>query len=172
MAGSLNRVTFIGNVGRDPEIRVTQDGRRIANFSLAMSESWRDRNSGERKERTEWANIVVFNEGLVEHVIEKYVHKGSKLYVEGQYKTRKWTDQSGQDRYSTEVVLSNFSGQIVLLGDSSSNRAPAATAADDYGYENTGRSSGGNYAARHGNPRAIGGGPGSLSDDLSDEIPF
>ncbi len=167
MAGSLNRVMLIGNVGRDPEMRSTQDGRRIANFSIATSESWRDKSSGERKERTEWHRIVVFNENLAE-IVEKYVRKGSKLYVEGALQTRKWTDQAGVERYSTEVVLSAYHGQIVLLGDSGSgNRPPAADSADEYGQESTRSSS--NYAARHGLGAAV---PQSGADDLSDDIPF
>ena len=116
MAGSLNKASILGNVGKDPEIRSTQDGRRIAQFSLATSESWKDKNSGERKEVTEWHRIVVFNEHLIP-VIEKYVHKGSKLYIEGAIKTRKWTDQAGVEKYSTEIVLSAFNGTLILAGD-------------------------------------------------------
>lgn len=114
MAGSLNQVTLIGNCGVDPEIRSTQDGRKIANLRLATSESWRDRNSGERKERTEWHTVTVFSEGLVK-VIESYVHKGSKILVQGQLQTRKWQDKDGNDRYSTEVVLQNFGGTLIML---------------------------------------------------------
>jgi single-strand DNA-binding protein len=114
MAGSVNKVILVGNLGKDPEIRSTQGGQRIANFSLATSENWRDRTSGERKERTEWHRVVVFNERLVD-VIEKYVKKGSKLYIEGALQTRKWTDNSGQERYSTEVVLQNFRGELTML---------------------------------------------------------
>jgi single-strand DNA-binding protein len=114
MAGSVNKVILVGNLGKDPEIRSTQGGQRIANFSLATSETWRDRTSGERKERTEWHRVVVFNERLVD-VIEKYVKKGSKLYIEGALQTRKWTDNSGQERYSTEVVLQNFRGELTML---------------------------------------------------------
>ncbi|MGB8289594.1 MAG: single-stranded DNA-binding protein, partial [Rhizobium ruizarguesonis] len=107
MAGSVNKVILIGNVGADPEIRRTQDGRPIANLRIATSETWRDRNSGERREKTEWHTVVVFNEGLCK-VVEQYVKKGAKLYIEGQLQTRKWQDQQGQDRYSTEVVLQGF----------------------------------------------------------------
>ncbi len=114
MAGSVNKVILVGNLGKDPEIRSTQGGQRIANFSLATSETWRDRTSGERKERTEWHRVVIFNERHVE-VIEKYVKKGSKLYIEGALQTRKWTDNSGQERYSTEVVLQNFRGELTML---------------------------------------------------------
>jgi single-strand DNA-binding protein len=165
MAGSLNKVMLIGNVGRDPEIRSTQGGQRIANLSIATSESWKDRNTGERKERTEWARVVVFNENLVE-IIEKYVHKGSKIMVEGQLQTRKWADQAGVERYSTEVVLTQYRGQVILLGDAGSgSRPPPAESADDYGHEST-KTAGGDYAARHDNP-----GTGRAAD-LNDEIPF
>src|SRR5213080_2983050 len=114
MAGSVNKVILVGNLGRDPELRSTQDGMRIANLAVATSESWRDRNSGERKERTEWHRVVIFNERLAE-VAEKYLRKGSKVYVEGQLQTRKWTDQSGQEKYTTEVVLSRFRGELTML---------------------------------------------------------
>lgn len=114
MAGSVNKVILIGNVGRDPEVRNTQDGTKIVNFTLATSESWNDRASGERRERTEWHRIVCFNERLGD-VIEKYVRKGSKVYVEGALQTRKWTDQSGQEKYTTEIVLAAYRGTVVLL---------------------------------------------------------
>lgn len=116
MAGSVNKVILIGNVGRDPEIRRTQDGRPIANLSIATSESWRDKSSGERKEKTEWHRIVVFSEPLCK-VIEQYVKKGAKLYVEGQLQTRKWTDKDGVEKYSTEIVLQGFNGVLTMLGD-------------------------------------------------------
>ncbi len=115
MAGSVNKVILVGNLGRDPEIRTTQDGRKIANFSLATSERWKDRNSGEQRERTEWHRVVIFNEGLV-GVAENYLRKGSTVYIEGQLETRKWTDQSGAERYSTEIVLRAFKGTLTLLG--------------------------------------------------------
>lgn len=111
---SLNRVMLIGNLGADPEIKRTQDGRPIANMRIATSESWRDKSTGERKEKTEWHRIVVFNEGLCK-VVEQYLKKGSKVYIEGQLQTRKWTDKEGVDRYSTEIVLQAFSGKIVML---------------------------------------------------------
>ena len=114
MAGSVNKVILVGNLGRDPEIRSTQDGTRVANLSVATSESWRDRNSGERKERTEWHRVVIFNDRLVE-IVEKYLKKGSKIYLEGALQTRKWTDNSGQERYSTEVVLQKFRGELTML---------------------------------------------------------
>src|SRR6476619_8411372 len=114
MAGSVNKVILVGNLGRDPEIRSTQDGQRVANLNLATSESWRDRVSGERRERTEWHRVVIFYERLVE-IAEKYLRKGSKVYVEGALQTRKWTDQSGQERYTTEVVISRFKGELTML---------------------------------------------------------
>ena len=114
MAGSVNKVILVGNLGRDPEIRSTQDGRRIGTLSLATSESWRDRNSGERRERTEWHRVVIFNENLVE-IAEKYLRKGAKIYIEGQIQTRKWADQSGQERYTTEVVLNRYRGELTML---------------------------------------------------------
>src|SRR5206468_12449403 len=114
MAGSVNKVILVGNLGRDPELRSTNDGTRIANLNLATSESWRDRVSGERKERTEWHRVVIFNERLVE-IAEKYLRKGSKIYVEGALQTRKWTDQQGQEKYTTEVVLQKFRGELTML---------------------------------------------------------
>jgi single-strand DNA-binding protein len=114
MAGSINKVILVGNLGKDPEIRRTQDGRPIANLRVATTESWRDKNSGERRERTEWHNVVIFSEGLC-RVVEQFLKKGSKVYLEGQLQTRKWQGQDGQDRYTTEVVLQNFNGQLVLL---------------------------------------------------------
>jgi single-strand DNA-binding protein len=114
MAGSVNKVTLVGNIGRDPEIRNTQDGRKVATLSLATSESWKDRQSGERKEKTEWHRVVIFNENLAE-IAEKYVRKGSKVYLEGQLQTRKWTDQSGAEKYSTEIVLQRYRGDLTLL---------------------------------------------------------
>ncbi len=116
MAGSVNKVILVGNLGRDPEIRSTQDGNKIANLSVATSDTWRDKNSGDRKERTEWHRVVIFDEKLSE-IAEKYLRKGSKVYIEGQLQTRKWQDQSGQEKYSTEIVLQKFRGQIVMLGD-------------------------------------------------------
>ncbi len=114
MAGSVNKVILVGNLGRDPEIRHATDGSKIATFSLATSESWKDRATGERKDRTEWHRVVVFNEKLSE-IVEKYIKKGTKLYIEGQLQTRKWTDNAGQERYSTEVVLSKYRGEISIL---------------------------------------------------------
>src|SRR5262250_2428241 len=114
MAGSVNKVILIGNLGKDPEIRRTQDGRPIANLRVATTETWRDKTSGERREKTEWHSVVIFNEGLC-RVAEQYLKKGAKVYIEGQLQTRKWQGQDGQDRYSTEVVLQNFNGQLTML---------------------------------------------------------
>ncbi len=117
MAGSVNKVILVGNLGRDPEIRTMQNGGRVCNLSLATSESWRDKQSGERREKTEWHRVVIFNENLLD-VAEKYLHKGSKIYVEGQLQTRKWQDQSGQDRYTTEVVMNRSSHGVSSAGQS------------------------------------------------------
>ena len=170
MAGSVNKVILVGNLGRDPEIRSTQDGTRIANLSLATSESWRDRNSGERKERTEWHRVVVFNDKLVE-VVEKYLKKGAKIYVEGALQTRKWTDQSGAEKYTTEVVLQRFRGELTMLdGRGEGGGGGGGYDQDDGGF---GGSSGGGYGSGGG-----GGGGGGRSErrppgpDLDDEIPF
>lgn len=114
MAGSINKVILVGNLGRDPEIRTTQDGREIANFTVATSDSWRDKATGERRERTEWHRIVVFNEALV-NIVKNYLKKGSKVYIEGSLQTRKWTDNSGQEKYTTEVVLQGFNSAITML---------------------------------------------------------
>ncbi|NNG73140.1 single-stranded DNA-binding protein [Rhizobium laguerreae] len=168
MAGSVNKVILIGNVGADPEIRRTQDGRPIANIRLATSETWRDRNSGERREKTEWHTVVVFNEGLCK-VVEQYVKKGAKLYIEGQLQTRKWQDQQGQDRYSTEVVLQGFGSTLTMLdgrgegGGASGGRGSAAGGndyGDDYG------------APAPSSSPSRGGGGGNFSRDLDDDIPF
>ena len=119
MAGSLNKVTLIGNVGGDPEIRSTSEGKEIGTFSLATSDSWKDKMTGEKREKTEWHRIVVFSEGLV-NIIKNYVHKGSKVYIEGVLQTRKWTDNNNVEKYSTEVVLQGFSSQLILLDPKSS----------------------------------------------------
>ena len=124
MAGSLNKVTLIGNLGRDPEMRSTQDGSRIATFTVATSDTWRDRVSGERKERTEWHRIVIFNERLAE-IAEKYLRKGSKIYLEGALQTRKWTDQGGQERTTTEIVLPKFRGELTMLDGAGGGRGAA-----------------------------------------------
>src|SRR5438093_5501194 len=123
MAGSVNKVILVGNLGKDPEIRRTQDGRPVANLSVATSDTWRDKTTGERRERTEWHRVVIFNEGLC-RIAEQYLKKGSKVYLEGQLQTRKWQDQSGQDKYTTEVVLQNFNSQLTML-DSRGSAGPA-----------------------------------------------
>jgi len=160
MAGSVNKVILVGNLGRDPEVRSTQDGLKIVNLSLATSETWRDRNSGERRERTEWHRVVIFNERLAE-VAEKYLRKGSKIYVEGALQTRKWTDQSGQERYSTEVVMQRYRGELTMLDTRGGGEG------GDYGGQGGGgQSSGGSTGGG-----SFGGGGGS-GGDLDDEIPF
>lgn len=160
MAGSVNKVILIGNVGADPEIRRTQDGRPIANLRIATSETWRDKNTGERKEKTEWHRVVVFNEGLCK-VIEQYVKKGAKLYIEGALQTRKWTDQAGVEKYSTEIVLQGFNSVLTML-DSKGGGA-GASSGGDYGDD---------YGSSSGGGRAAGGGKASFAQDLDDEIPF
>ncbi|GMV62177.1 MAG: hypothetical protein AMXMBFR74_13460 [Parvibaculum sp.] len=161
MAGSVNKVILVGNLGADPEIRRTQDGRPIANLRIATSDTWRDKNTGERKEKTEWHRVVVFNEGLCK-VIEQYLKKGAKVYIEGALQTRKWTDQSGQERYSTEVVLQGFNSTLTMLDGRSGGGASGGGSGGDYGGSDDfgGGSSGG------------GGGRGNFSQDLDDEIPF
>ena len=135
MAGSVNKVILVGNVGKDPEVRSTQNGGKIANLTLATSETWNDRASGERKEKTEWHKVSIFNDRIVD-VVEKFVKKGSKIYVEGSLQTRKWTDQQGQERYTTEIVIGRFNGQLTMLDgrrdEASAPRAqqPASAAAD------------------------------------------
>ncbi len=171
MAGSVNKVILIGNLGADPEIRRTQDGRPIANLRIATSESWRDRNSGERKEKTEWHTVVIFNEPLCK-IAEQYLKKGSTVYIEGQLQTRKWQDQNGQDRYSTEVVLQGFNSTLTMLGGRGDAGAGAGRGGSDFG----GGSSGG-YSEDYDRPasappgRSSGGG-GNFSRDMDDDIPF
>ncbi len=160
MAGSVNKVILVGNLGRDPEIRSTQDGTRVANLNLATSESWRDRNSGERKERTEWHRIAIFNERLVE-IAEKYLKKGSKIYVEGALQTRKWTDQQGQERYTTEIVLQRFRGELTML-DGARDRAGGGAGEPSY-------DEGDGETPRAAAPPARG---RAANADLDDEIPF
>ena len=162
MAGSVNKVILIGNLGRDPEIRSTQDGLRIANLNLATSESWRDRVSGERKERTEWHRVVLFNERLTE-IAEKYLRKGSKVYLEGSLQTRKWTDNAGQERYTTEIVLQRFRGELTMLDGGAGG--PPMEGGYDEGY------SGGGFADE---PRASATPARARTpvNDLDDDIPF
>jgi len=171
MAGSVNKVILVGNLGRDPEIRRTQDGRPIANLRIATSESWKDRNSGERREKTEWHSVVIFNENLCK-VAEQYLRKGSKVYVEGQLQTRKWQDQQGQDRYSTEVVLQGFNGQLTML-DGRSGAGGGLGEGGQSDYESDSGGFGGGETKRA--PRGGGGGSkggGGLDKPFDDEIPF
>ncbi len=171
MAGSVNKVILVGNVGKDPEIRRTQDGRPIANINLATSESWRDKNSGEKKERTEWHRVVIFNENLCK-VVEQYVKKGSKLYIEGQLQTRKWTDQAGVEKYSTEVVLQGFGGTLTML-DGARNGASAGGGMAESGQSDYGADSfGGGTSEAPRRPAAKSGGGKSFDKQLDDEIPF
>jgi single-strand DNA-binding protein len=166
MAGSVNKVILVGNLGKDPEIRRTQDGRPIANLSVATSESWRDKTTGERKEKTEWHRVVIFNEGLCK-IVEQYLKKGSKVYLEGALQTRKWTDKDGHDKYSTEVVLQGFNSQLTMLDTRGGGGAGASDSSDsDFG--SSGPSSG-SGAARERKPAMAGAGK---RDDMDDEIPF
>ena len=162
MAGSVNKVILIGNLGRDPEIRRTQDGRPIANLRIATSESWRDKSSGERKEKTEWHRVVIFNEGLCK-VVEQYVKKGAKLYIEGALQTRKWTDQAGVEKYSTEVVLQGFNSTLTML-DGRSGGGSGNFGSDE---------SGGDFGASSPSAaprRAVA--AGARNSDMDDDIPF
>jgi single-strand DNA-binding protein len=175
MAGSVNKVILVGNLGRDPEIRRTQDGRPIANLRIATSESWKDRNSGERREKTEWHSVVIFNENLCK-VAEQYLRKGSKVYIEGQLQTRKWQDQQGQDRYSTEVVLQGFNGQLTMLdGRSGAGGGLSEGGQSDYDGDSGGfgGGSGSSEPAKRA-PRGGGGGSkgGGFDKPFDDEIPF
>lgn len=164
MAGSVNKVILVGNLGRDPEVRHGQDGTKIVTLNLATSENWKDRNSGERREKTEWHRVVIFNDRVAE-VAERYLRKGSKVYVEGALQTRKWTDQSGAEKYTTEVVIGRFKGELTLLdgrGEGGASDGP-----QDSGYGAPARSGGGGG----GQGRGPGGGWDAPSD-LDDEIPF
>lgn len=157
MAGSINKVILIGNLGADPEIRSTQDGRELANLNIATTESWKDKNSGEKRDKTEWHRVVIFSPGLVS-VAKSYLKKGSKVYLEGALQTRKWQDQNGQDKYTTEVVLQGFGSSLVMLDGRSGGNAPQA----DSGYSNN------NYASN--NPQAQK--QDFAVEELDDEIPF
>ena len=158
MAGSVNKVILVGNLGRDPEIRQMPSGGSIANLSIATSESWKDRNSGERREKTEWHRVVVFSEGLV-RVCENYLRKGSKVYIEGQLETRKWTDNSGVEKYTTEVVLRNFNSNLTMLDGRNDGASGGRMGSDAGGF-------GG------GAPRQMDGPREDFSQDLDDDIPF
>jgi single-strand DNA-binding protein len=170
MAGSVNKVILVGNLGKDPEVRTTQDGTKIVNLTLATSETWNDRQSGERKERTEWHRVVIFNDRIGD-VAERFLHKGSKIYVEGALQTRKWTDQQGQERYSTEVVISRFKGELTMLDTRGGGEGGSAGAGEGGGYRERAPA-----RAAAGAPRSGGGGGPSWDapkgGDLDDEIPF
>ena len=161
MAGSVNKVILIGNLGADPEIRRTQDGRPIANLRVATSESWRDKATGERKEKTEWHRVVIFNEGLCK-IAEQYLKKGSKVYLEGQLQTRKWHDKDGDEKYSTEVVLQGFNSQLTMLDTRGGGGGGGADSGDDFGSQRPER-------ARERKPAMAGAGK---RGDMDDEIPF
>ena len=172
MAGSVNKVILVGNLGRDPEVRMTQGNQKIVQLSIATSERWKDRQSGEMRDRTEWHRVVIFNENLAD-IAERYLRKGSSVYVEGQLQTRKWQDQSGQERYTTEVVLSRFRGELTLLGgrgESGSDYGGPSDYGDDQGY--------GAPAPRSAPGGRGGGAPGgrgrapSVAEELDDDIPF
>jgi single-strand DNA-binding protein len=159
MAGSVNKVILVGNLGRDPEVRTFQNGGKVCNLSIATSESWRDKATGERKERTEWHRVAIFNERLAE-VAEKYLKKGAKVYIEGQLETRKWTDQEGKERYSTEVVLRQFRGELTML-DGRGGSGAGGPPDDDMG-GSSGNGGGGGGAPRGGSRKGV----------LDDDIPF
>jgi single-strand DNA-binding protein len=161
MAGSVNKVILLGNLGADPEIRRTQDGRPIANLRIATSENWRDKATGEKREKTEWHRVVIFNDNLC-RIAEQYLKKGSKVYIEGQLQTRKWTDQQGVERYSTEVVLQNFRGELTLLDRAGDRPEGGLDNGNDFG-------SRGPTASRERQPAMAGTG---RRDDMDDEIPF
>ncbi len=171
MAGSVNKVILIGNLGRDPEIRSTQDGFKIANLSLATSDPWRDKNTGERRERTEWHRVVIFDEKLTE-VAEKYLRKGSKVYIEGQIQTRKWQDQSGQDKYTTEVVLNRFRGTLTMLDSRRDSEGGGDYGGGGGSYGGGDAPSGGGGSGGGSGGSSGGGGPAPSGGDLDDEIPF
>lgn len=171
MAGSVNKVILVGNLGKDPEIRRTQDGRPICNLRIATSETWRDKATGEKREKTEWHSVVIFSEPLC-RVAEQYLKKGSKVYLEGQLQTRKWQDQSGQDRYSTEVVLQGYNATLQMLdraGAGAGMQDNGQAGYDDYG---AGSSAGGRSAASGRGGAEGGRGGGGFEKDLDDEIPF
>ncbi|MBC8037946.1 MAG: single-stranded DNA-binding protein [Rhizobiales bacterium] len=160
MAGSVNKVILVGNLGKDPEVRHSQDGKAIVNLSLATSENWRDKQTGERKERTEWHRVVIFNENLAK-IAEQYLKKGAKIYIEGQLQTRKYTDNSGVEKYSTEVVLQNYRGELTMLdGRGGGGESASSSGGDEFG-----------QSSPMDKPRA-GGKAQSFARDLDDEVPF
>ncbi len=165
MAGSVNKVILVGNLGRDPEARQMQDGNMVVNLSLATSESWRDKNTGERREKTEWHRVVIFNDRLTD-VAQKYLRKGSKIYIEGQLQTRKWTDQSGVEKYSTEVVLQRFRGELQMLDRAGDGGGGGGEYNQDSG------SAGGSAGGSGGGPGGDQGGGAPSGGNLDDDIPF
>ncbi len=169
MAGSVNKVILLGNLGRDPEVRTFGDGRKVCNLRIATSETWKDRNTGERREKTEWHSVAIFSEGLV-RVCEQYLRKGSKVYIEGQLQTRKWQDQSGNDRYSTEVVLQGFGGTLVMLD--SRGGGGGGGGGDQGGGYGGGYDSGPAGDSFGGGGGAGGSGPAPSGGAMDDEIPF
>lgn len=184
MAGSVNKVILVGNLGRDPESRSFQNGGKVVNLRIATSESWKDRNTGEKKEKTEWHSVAIFNEGLA-NVAERFLRKGSKVYIEGQLQTRKWQDAQGQDKYSTEVVLQGFNSVLTMLdgapggGGGSGNRGGGddwgAGGGDSFAGQSSSRGggSGGSFGGGSGSGGArSGGGGSSFPDDLDDDVPF
>lgn len=181
MAGSVNKVILVGNLGRDPESRSFQNGGKVVNLRIATSESWKDRNTGERKEKTEWHSVAIFNEGLA-NVAERFLRKGSKVYIEGQLQTRKWQDQNGQDRYSTEVVLQGFNSVLTMLDGPGGNSGGGGGSRDDFGGGDDFSSGGGGFGGgnRGGSGSRSGGGAaggfgqsrGGFADDLDDDVPF
>jgi single-strand DNA-binding protein len=171
MAGSVNKVILVGNLGRDPEVRNLPNGDKVVNLSLATSETWRDRNSGEREEKTEWHRVVIFNENIIK-VAEQYLKKGSTVYVEGALQTRKWTDQAGVEKYSTEIVLQKFRGELTMLGGRDGGGGGGGGGDSDYGggYSSGGGGGGGGFGGGQRNKQS---GPSEdFSADLDDEIPF
>ncbi|MBN8838891.1 MAG: single-stranded DNA-binding protein [Sphingomonadales bacterium] len=186
MAGSVNKVILVGNLGRDPESRTFQNGGKVVNLRIATSETWKDRNSGERKERTEWHSVAIFNEGLA-NVAERFLRKGSKVYIEGQLQTRKWQDQNGQDRYSTEIVLQGFNSVLTMLdGAPGGGGGAGGGARDDWGGGASdfggGSAGGGSFGQSRGSSSSGGGSSGGggsfgqtrggFADDLDDDVPF
>jgi single-strand DNA-binding protein len=170
MAGSVNKVILIGNLGADPEVKSFQNGGRIANLRIATSENWKDKATGERKERTEWHNVVLNSDGLV-GVAERYLRKGSKVYIEGQLRTRKWQDQSGNDRYTTEVSVGGMGGVLTMLdGAPGGGGGQRSGGGDDWNQGGGGQRSGGSW--NQGGGGAAGGSGGGYADDLDDDIPF
>jgi single-strand DNA-binding protein len=170
MAGSVNKVILVGNLGRDPEVRSLSNGDKVVNLRIATSENWRDKQTGERREKTEWHSVVIFNENLA-RVAEQYLRKGSSVYVEGQLQTRKWTDSQGQEKYTTEVVLQRFRGELTLLGGRGEGGGGADFGGgDDFGGGSRGGSDFGGGRGGGGAKKGLGG--GSFDDDLDDDVPF